>query len=190
MVGEEGDQERIVLGAVIITLQSFVFCSPIIRFASTHLKELLRRLSDVLGGGGRRVDAARDPIFYSADSHVSNSWLHFKEDPSQLCQSIGTVSPELVSPTVTTSDVALGMLQTDLKVQPPPGRPPRRSLVKEEPGGSGTVSPELLSPIVTPSDVALGMPQTDLEVPPPPRRRSTVELKQVETSPGDSIFTC
>jgi len=172
VVGEEGDQERIVLGAVIITLQSFVFCSPIIRFASTHVKELLRRLSDVLGGGGRLVDAARDPIFYSADSLVSNSWLHFKEDPCGT----GTVSPELVSPIVTTSDVALGMLQTDLKVRPPPGRPPRRSIVKEEPGGTGTVSPKLLSPVVTPSDVALGMPQTGLEVPPPPRRRSTVEL--------------
>ena len=130
VVGAEGDQERIVLGAVIIMLQSFVFCLPIIRFASTHMKEALRRLSDVIGGGSRSAEASRDHIFVpppeipgrngtslrlpnhtasrkslrraaSVASVLSNASLHLEMDSGS-----GTIGPELLTP----SDVALGML--------------------------------------------------------------------------------
>jgi hypothetical protein len=50
VVGEEGGQERNALGAVIILLQMFVFCSPVIPHMYTHAGTL-RRLSHYLGCG-------------------------------------------------------------------------------------------------------------------------------------------
>ena len=54
MVGEDGAQERIALGAIIILLQSLVFFSPVISPMYTHADGLLRRLSLYLGCGESR----------------------------------------------------------------------------------------------------------------------------------------
>jgi hypothetical protein len=51
IVGENGAQERIVLGVVIILLQIFVFCSPVIPNVYAHAGTILRRLSHYLGCG-------------------------------------------------------------------------------------------------------------------------------------------
>jgi len=58
VVGDEGGQERNALGAVIILLQIFVFCSSVIPHLYTHAGTHFRRVSHCFGCGfscwGRR----------------------------------------------------------------------------------------------------------------------------------------
>jgi hypothetical protein len=148
VVGAEGDQERIVLGAVIIMLQSFVFCSPIIRFASTHVKEALRRLSDVLGGGSRSAEVSRDHIFVPPPEIPGKN--------GTVTQSLSQRSLRLPNHTASRKSLRPGRAASVASVLS------NASLHLEMDSGSGTIGPELL----TPSDVALGMllvPGLDVE---------------------------